>query len=82
MFMVVFEKILRHTLSTNPDPGEVQLLDAAMRQQYNDLPERLRPRLVGRGGRQRRQVPVGDAAGHRELRRPGPAAGQSARHLG
>ncbi|KAM3196789.1 hypothetical protein ACQJBY_072474 [Aegilops geniculata] len=27
-----------------------------------------------RGPRQRRQVPVGDAAGHRQLRRPGPAA--------
>ncbi|KAI1847907.1 hypothetical protein JX266_006020 [Neoarthrinium moseri] len=43
-FMVVFEKILRHTLSTQPNESEVTALDSEMRAEYAVLPEFLRPR--------------------------------------
>jgi hypothetical protein len=42
-FMVIFEKILRHTLDTDPDPSYVQVLDAEMRHQFDSLPETWKP---------------------------------------
>lgn len=43
-FMVIFEKILRHTMDTNPDPAGVHALDAEMRREFDSLPEPWRPR--------------------------------------
>jgi hypothetical protein len=45
-FMTVFEKILRHTLSTVPDRSEVGKLDAEVRAVYDALPEQLLARTM------------------------------------
>ncbi|KAH6658085.1 hypothetical protein BKA67DRAFT_557117 [Truncatella angustata] len=45
-FMVVFEKVLRHTLSASPDVSELDGLDAEIRAVFSALPEPLKPRPI------------------------------------
>ncbi|ETS73556.1 hypothetical protein PFICI_14502 [Pestalotiopsis fici W106-1] len=45
-FMVFLERILRHTLSAQPDPSEVDSLDAEVRAVFENLPEYMKPRSV------------------------------------
>ncbi|KAH8682714.1 hypothetical protein BX600DRAFT_479184 [Xylariales sp. PMI_506] len=45
-FMVIFEKILRHTLSNCLDASAAEELDAEVRQSYASLPPRLQPQTM------------------------------------